>query len=194
MTTMTTRAGAEQLAGQLRPERGRRTVGAVLLAVLLLAGAVAVGWAATLLALGRSVTLVDLGAAVRWSQQTRWTDTVVLVAGIVVAVIGLLVLLGALVPPARRGLELTAVHPRTATSLTRRSLRRTLAAAVEQLDGVSGATAALGRGVVRVDATSWLRHPGSLQQDAVAAVEHRLDLLDLKVRPRVEVRLLDRGL
>lgn len=192
MTTTATRHPVA--AGQLRPDRGRRTLGAVLLALLLLAAAGAAGWAAALLALGRPVTMVDLDAVVRWTQQTRWTDTVVLVIGAVVAVVGLLVLLGALIAPGRKGVELTPVHPRTATSLTRRSLRRTLEAAVEDLDGVTRATAEVGTKSVRIHATSWLRHPGDLRQQAVAAVEHRLDLLDLRVRPRVEVRLQDRGL
>lgn len=172
----------------VRMPRGRRGTAAVLVAVV---GLVASAFAAVLAfhaAAQHRPWLVDARSVSRFGRDTTLGDTVVLVVGVVVAVVGLLLLLAALVPPRRRLVELADHGSGIAAGLTRRSLARTLAAAAQGVDGVSGASVG-GRRRLTVSATTSLRQTDGLADRVRDVVTARLTELD-PARPRpVRVRL-----
>ena len=125
----------------------------------------------------------------RWLQQTTWSSPVVLVAGIVLAAIGVVLLLAALLPPSRHVVELVSPREGVATAITPGGLRRTLAAAAVGVDGVTEAGTRLGRRRIRVDAITRLRRTDGLSDAAAAAVQRRLQVLDLRRAKVLATRL-----
>jgi hypothetical protein len=107
----------------------------------------------------------------------------------VLAVLGVLLLLVGLVPPRRRLVELGGDDPTVATGVTRRSLRRTLRAAAEDVDGIVRAPVTVGRRRVVVRAATSLRHTDGLAGRVQAAVQGRLDDLAPTRTRRLRVRL-----
>lgn len=180
------------MSAPVRVPRGRRTAVSVVVAVVATLAAAATGYVAVLKALRRNLNGVDLSGTVDGLRATAWSASGVLVAGIVTAAVGLLLLAVAVVPSRRRLVELTDGDGRTATGLKRRSLRRTVVASAVHIDGISAATARIGRRRIQLSLTSGLHHVDGLSEAARAAVSHRLDVLQLR-RPRtVAARLTTR--
>ena len=167
-------------ATEVRLPRGRRGTAGVVAALLLVAVTGAAGYLAVMAALDRPVTVVDIAAVLERVRSTPWSSTTGLVVGIVLAVLGVVALLAALVPPRRRAVELVSTAPMTATGITRAGLRRTLEAAAVTVDGVTAAHASVGRRRIRVDAVSGLRRTDGLQDAAGSAVQRRLQVLNLR--------------
>ena len=172
-----------------RPPRGRRGTAATLVALVAVLLCAAAAVEALRLATGattwgyRSAQLSDRLA------RTTLDSTAVLVTAIVLAALGLLVLLAGVVPPRRRLVELGGDDATVATGLTRRSLRRTLRAAAEDVDGIVRAPVKVGRRRVVVRATTALRHADGLADRVQAAVQGRLDDLAPTRARRLRVRL-----
>ncbi len=161
--------------------RPRRTVPAVLVAVLLLAVAVLVTWSSAQVLLGQQpiVPFADLAAALA---ALTPADPPVLAAAALSAVAGLVLVVVAVVPGAPTVLALaTPAEPasRLAAGVTRRSLIHTLSRAAA-VDGVDAARVRLDRRRVVVTA----RTPYRTAQP---------DLAD-QVRDAVTARLADVGL
>ena len=172
----------------VRSPRGRRGTAATLtasIAVLVCAaGATEAIWAASH---GRPL-LVSAGSVAKFGHDTTLHSTAVLAAAIAVAVVGLVLLLAAIIPPGRRLVELAEPVPAVAAGLTGRSLTRTLAAAATSVDGVSYVRIKGGRRLTVV-ATTALCDPGALGDRVRDAVTARLSDLNPAETRSVRVRL-----
>lgn len=173
----------------IRPPRGRRGTAAVITALVLLIVAVAAGYLAVMAALSRQVTFVDVRSAVDWLRSASWGQQVALWIGVGITVVGVILLLAALLPPGRRVVELESPDAATAAGITHRGLRRTVAASVSGIDGISHARAEVGTRAVELDAVTWLRHTDGLQEAATAAAEQRLGQLRPAQLRSVKTRL-----
>ncbi|MGB3442024.1 MAG: DUF6286 domain-containing protein [Actinophytocola sp.] len=121
---------------------------------------------------------------------TRWSDTSVLVAGIVVAALGLLMVMVAVLPGRPTVLPLRDTgNSGLDSGASRRSLRNTLRAASASVDGVSSTRLRLGRRRVRAAVRTNRVTTAGLDDAVTSAVEHRLDqigpAIDLTVHTRV---------
>ena len=180
------------MTAPLRVPRGRRTAISVVVAVVVTVLAAAGGYLAVLQALRRSINGLDISGAVDTLRRTSWSNSAVLVTGIVVAAVGLLLVVVSVVPSRRRLVELSDVDGCTAAGLPLRSLRRTVIASAVDVDGISAATAKIGRRRVALSLVSGLHHVDGLSEAARTAVSRRLDALQLR-RPRtVAARLTTR--
>lgn len=173
----------------LRSPRGRRGAASVLTAVLLLAVAAATGYLVVMAALNRPVGVVDVRPLLDRVRTTTYESSAALWLGVGLGALGLAALLAAVVPPSRRVEELVAPDADTATAITRRGLRRTLAAAAVDIDGISHATARVGGRRVRLEATSPLRRLDGLQDAASSAARRRLQQLELRRHRTLTTRL-----
>lgn len=136
--------------------------------------------------------LISATAMPRYLHRLRWQDSVVLVVAIVAIVLGALLILGALLPPRRRLVELTGTDDAAPIGVTRRSIRRSLAAAAQDVDGVGSARLTLTRRRVKVRASTTLRHTDGLDERVVAKVESRLAALATRTPRSVHVTLAER--
>lgn len=171
--------------------RGRRTGPSVLTALLVLVVAASVCYLAVLRALNRTGGGVDPAVVSRHLSGTRWDAPEVLIVGIVVAAVGLLLMLVAMLPASRHLVELTNPDSRTAAAMPPRSLRRTVQSAALEVDGISTARARIGRRRIRLDLGTGLRHTDGLTGTADTAATRRLVALDLS-RPRTIAAHLSR--
>jgi len=170
--------------------RGRRSVAAVVVAVLLLLLAGYTAWQAVLVQLGRQPYPLDAAAISADLNQTPWNHPAVTITGVVLAVLGLWLLYLAVTPAGRTLVALREEHPDVATGIRRADLRRAVDAAAERIDGISGSSTVLGRGT----ATSPLGNPAGLTEKVTAAVTEQLTELDPidPYTPRVRLTGKDR--
>lgn len=168
--------------------RTRRVVPAVVAGLALLAlGA----WAATAAVghlLGQDPT-ATAGPLARALAETSWQDPVLVAAGAVLVVLGVVAVLASLLPGRQVVLALQgegAAGP--TTGITRSSLARAVRQAAEDVDGVDHADASVRGGRVDVRARSALRDVGDLRARVEKAVADRLTAIPLARRPRVQVR------
>ncbi len=165
--------------------RPRRSVPAVLVALVVLAGCVLAAAVAVQTIIGEK-PWVSYDAVASALHGTRWSDPLPAIAGGVVALIGLLLLVSAIVPgrptvlPLEGGLD---------SGAARRSYRSTLRTAASTVDGVSAAKLKVKRrGIVSVVTTGRTNTEGLA--DAVrAAIEHRLSQIGPATVPAVRVRV-----
>lgn len=169
------------------PRRRRGTIASIVALVGLVVFA-----AGAVFAIYAAVTdepwLVDADSVSDWARDTTLGDTVALVVGIVVGVVGLLLLLAALFPPRRGLVELAENNTGIAAGLTRSSLSRTLASAAVAVDGVSSAKVD-GRRTLTVRATTSLRRTDGLVDRVREVVENRLAQLEPAHAHSVRVKL-----
>jgi len=168
--------------------RPRRSVPAVLTAVVLLAACALVATVAIQTILGRTPWL-DYRVAADAVHATSWNDLAPLIAGGVAAVLGLVLLLAAFLPGTPTVLPLENGKATIDSGASRRSYRSTLRAAAASVDGVSGATVSLGRrkvaAVVRTDRTT----TDGLADAVRASLNHRLDEISPSTRPDLKVKI-----
>lgn len=168
--------------------RPRRSLPATLVALVLLAAGALVAITAVQLLLGEPAWL-SYDRAAETLHAARWTDTTVLVAGIVVAVLGLLLLLCALLPGARTVLPLAGENGTVDSGVSRRSYRELLASAAAGVDGVSKVKlkvrARSVEAVVRTDRTNTTGLADAVED----ALSRRLDQLAPQRRPTVKSKL-----
>jgi hypothetical protein len=164
---------------------------AALLAVCVVVIAEVIGSAA-----GHSPLLVPWATWASWARKTQWDDGVVRVWAAILIVIGLILLALELRPPRVTRLPLEGAGHATQTAVTRRGLARMLRTEAAKVDGVSTATARVGRRSARVTAVSGAR--GQAAASALAdpvsqALQARLDNLGLRHTPRLTVRVIPRS-
>lgn len=105
------------------------------------------------------------------------------------ALVALLLLTAQLKPRRPGALPLTPSADGVEASTTRRSLQKTLERAASEVDGVSTATARVGRRTAKITARSFLREAGGLRELLTEHVTSRLDSLSLAHPPRLDVRV-----
>lgn len=161
-----------------RLPRGRRTVAAVLVALVLLLLAGFAAWQAVLVQAGQQPTPLDAAAISSRLNQTAWSDPAVLVAGTVLVVLGLWLLVVAFIPPRRKLVELREEHPDVVTGIHPADLRRALNGAAERVDGITTATTSLTRSVAAVRVASPLGDPAGLVDAVTESLADQLDQLN----------------
>jgi hypothetical protein len=168
--------------------RPRRSTPAVLTALVLLAVCVLVAVVAIQMIIGAS-QLVDYRSVATTLHGTHWNDLGTALAGGVLALAGLLLLLAAILPGAPTVLPLSGDPTGMDSGATRRGLRATLRAAASTVDGVSVAKLRLGRGKVAAVVRTNRTNTTGLDDAVRAAIEHRLDQINLADRPNLTVRV-----
>ncbi|MEU7477811.1 DUF6286 domain-containing protein [Lentzea sp. NPDC042327] len=162
--------------------RSRRSLPAVLVALVLLAACVLVAVCAVQLALGEP-PLVSYPAVAEYLNGTRWDAREVLVAAAVAAVAGLLLVLAAVVPGRSRTAPLDE-----RTSVSRRGLRNAVRAAA-RVDGVESAAVTVGRSRVKASVHTRRTNTEGLADVVRESVRRRLAEIELARTPRVVVRV-----
>ncbi|GHE81869.1 hypothetical protein GCM10017786_10570 [Amycolatopsis deserti] len=169
--------------------RSRRSLAATLVALIGVIGCVLVATSAVQLLLGERPVL-DYDAVAAWLHATRWEALPVAIGGGLLAAVGLVVLLAAVLPGRALVLPLSGGSSRVVKAgASRRSITGSLRSAAESADGVESAKVRLRRGSV----TAKVRG-GRLAADDVAtqvrqAMEDQLDRIAPARRPRVKVRV-----
>jgi copper chaperone CopZ len=169
-----------------RPQR--RLPAVVAAVVVAAAGALACAEAISRIA-DRPLGLIPLDAAADTLQALTWDTPQALAGAAALAVVGL-VLIAAAVLPGRGGyVALTTSDPEVVVGMSTTGLRRALAAAVGEVDGVSGARVTLRRRRAKVVADTRVRADPQLRDAVRAAAEQAVDHLApahrIKVRARV---------
>ncbi|WP_431875891.1 DUF6286 domain-containing protein [Amycolatopsis sacchari] len=168
--------------------RPRRSLPATLVALVLLAASVLVAITAVQMLLHEHAWL-SYDRAARALHELRWTDTAVLVAGVVAAVLGLLLFLCALVPGARTVLPLATDDTAIDSGASRRSYRSTLRAAAADVDGVSNAKLKVKARSVKAVVRTRRTNPAGLAETVEDSLAHRLDQIAPARRPTVKIKL-----
>jgi len=168
--------------------RSRRSTPAVLTALVLLAACALATVAAIQMIIGGS-PWVDYRSVATTLHDLHWNDLGTALAGGVLALVGLLLLLAAILPGAPTVVPLSGDPTGMDSGATRRSLRTTLRAAASTVDGVRAVKLRLGhRKVAAVVRTNRTNTTGL--DDAVrAAIEHRLDQINPANRPIPTVKV-----
>ncbi|GAA3872955.1 hypothetical protein GCM10022243_42620 [Saccharothrix violaceirubra] len=173
----------------------RRSVPAVLVALVVLAACVVVTVVAVRQILGLT-PWIDTHAVFRALHGTRWTDPVVVFAAAACVVLGVVLLLCALLPGEPTVLPLRDDDPDTDravdSGVTRRSLRRVLRTAASSVDGVTAARLVLTRRAIIATVTTDRTSTTGLADAVRVAVGKRLDGLGPMTRPPLDVRVRDR--
>ncbi|GAA0338969.1 DUF6286 domain-containing protein [Actinoallomurus spadix] len=179
--------------GGRRVFRPRRAVPAVLAAAALAAAAflIAVEVITSLLS-HRSGSVLPVPYLAGLGRATRWADPLALAVACLLAVLGLLLILLALWPGRPRVIALAFDDPDVVVGITAAGLRRQLAQAARNVDGVTRARVRLRRGGVRVQAASPLRDPRGLPEQVERAVTGRLRELAPLRPPHVRVTVRNR--
>ncbi|WP_410567564.1 DUF6286 domain-containing protein [Amycolatopsis sp. cmx-4-61] len=165
--------------------RPRRSVPALLTALVLLAACVLVCVSAVQLILGER-PWISYETVAATLHNLRWTDVQPALAGGFLAVAGLVLLLAAVMPGAATVLPVDGPFH---SGVARGSYRSALRAAVAGVDGVSGARVKLRSRRVKVRVTTTRTRPDGLADAVRAAVTDRLDRIGPATRPAVAVRV-----
>ncbi|WP_158889044.1 DUF6286 domain-containing protein [Amycolatopsis anabasis] len=168
--------------------RSRRSLPATLTALAVLAVCVLVATGAIQMLAGQR-PLISYAAIAHALHGARWSDLAVGVSGGGAALLGLVVLLGAVLPGKATVLPLSDEGVGLDSGASRRSVRRTLRAAASSVDGVRVSRLALRRrkvtATVRTDRATTEGLPDAVR----AALEHRLDQIAPATRPTVRVKV-----
>ncbi len=187
-TTEPASHAARQVSATVRTPRGRRGLAAGITSAVAVLAFAATAVEAISLARHRTLLGLDVATVARFGRRTRLGDPVVEVIALVAIVLGLLLIAAALLP-ARRGLvELSEADTLVAVGVSRRGLRRTLAAAATRVDGIDSASVS-GRRRIAVRATTSLRNADALTDRVRDRVSGRLSELDPVTARPVRVTL-----
>jgi hypothetical protein len=172
-----------------------RVLATVLALVLFLGGLLAVV-EIVLAQLGRAPLVVPRDRWAAWLDDQTWETPAVRAALVLVALVGLLLVLAAVRRgrPALLPLPAGAAPPGVRAHASRRTVERSLADAVRDVDGVVAARASAGRRRVTVLVRSMTRS-GDPEQRVREAVDQRLRSLGLagSLRPRVVLSYEERS-
>ncbi|MCC3265981.1 DUF6286 domain-containing protein [Arthrobacter gengyunqii] len=176
----------------LRP-RPSRAVPAVICGLVLLAAGVVLVWAAiSRLTLGQwppfFTAVSDWLATLNWNSPGSWT------AGVVLAVIGLVLLLTVLIPGKFHALPLRLNQVREVSGdsravMSRRAVARLAAATCEHMDGVASASATASDKEVHVSVYTPLHDTADLQHWVTDGVRSRLQATGLEPVPNITVSI-----
>ncbi|MEO3813691.1 DUF6286 domain-containing protein [Sphaerisporangium sp. B11E5] len=172
--------------------RPRRTVPAVVAAVLLAAAGILTLVQAVASTPGSPVRVAGLDRAVDWVT-ARWVDPATVAASALALLVGLVLLWCGLSPGRPRLVPLASPDPHSAVGITKGAMRRHMAAVADDVDGVSRARVRLGRRRMDVSVSTPLREPGDLRERVAGAVEHHLEELAPLRRPKVRVAVRRKG-
>jgi len=168
--------------------RPRRTVPAVIMAVVLLGVCVVTAISVVQLLLHQR-PLVSYAALASAAHTTRWDSAAVAAGGGVLVLVGLVLLLAALLPGRPTVVPLRATEAGMDTGASRRSLRSTLRAAANSVDGVTATTLTVrGKKITAAVRTHRTAKEG-LAEAVRAAISRRLDQISPATRPQVRVRV-----
>lgn len=170
--------------------RPSRALAASIVAIVLLA----IGAAATWISIARLSTGSwpgYLSPATQWLTSLSWNSLGLWVAAIVLAVIGVILLLAALLPGKFNGIRLRATDEDRATEvlLSNRALTRLATAHADRMDGVTSSKATSKGKRVRLRVTSPLRQPGDLRRRVADSVSQRLQSTAPMTNPKVGVNV-----
>jgi hypothetical protein len=168
--------------------RPRRGTPAVLTALVLLTVCVLVAVGAIQMIIGEPAW-VDYRSVASTLHGMHWNELGTALAGGVLALAGLLMLLAAVLPGAATVLPLSGDPAGMDSGATRRSLRSTLRAAASTVDGVNATKLRLGRRKVAAVVGTNRTNTTGLAEAVRAAIEHRLDRINLADRPSLTVRV-----
>ena len=188
------RADAWSLPGPRRKARRefrprRRVPGVLVAAVLVAAGILGCIWAASA-ALGHPLWNIPHSDFAGPLQSTvHWDDTGTILVASVVAFVGFLLIVIAVIPGRTRAIPLASGDDSLVIGVPRRSLRRSLGWLAADVAGIDKVKVRTGRHSVKVRATTRLRDPAGLRENVQAVVEERLARLDPLWPVRVKVRL-----
>ncbi|MEV7012734.1 DUF6286 domain-containing protein [Streptosporangium sp. NPDC051022] len=174
----------------VRAFRPRRVVPSVITAVLMAALGVVVAAEVISGLLGHPLRWVPYDRLLSWTSSIRWDDSRVLLSGAVIALLGLLLVLLALIPGRPRLIPVRTGDPNLIIGMHPRGFTRALAHAAERVQGVDHARVRLRGRTAEVTARSPLRDPAEMTEAVRQAVTARIaDLSPLKNYPvRVNLR------
>lgn len=125
-------------------------------------------------------------------RENSWSSGTVIAIGVVIAALGLLLTVAELWPR-RPGLyRVKAETEGVAVGVSRRSLARALSQATTDVAGITNATTSLGHRYAVIDATTPLRDPGDLAEQAQRQVDRVMESLALAQPLLARVRLRHR--
>ncbi|MFJ4099435.1 DUF6286 domain-containing protein [Amycolatopsis japonica] len=165
--------------------RPRRSTPAVLVALVVLAGCVLAAAVAVQTIIGEK-PWISYDAIASALHDLRWSDPLPAIAGGVVALLGLLLLVSAVVPGKPTVLPLEGG---TDSGASRRSYRSTLRTAASTVDGVSAAKLKVKRRAIVSVVTTGRTNTAGLAGAVRAAIEHRLAQIGPAAVPAVRVRV-----
>jgi hypothetical protein len=171
--------------------RPRRTIPAVVTALVLLSVCVLTAVSVIQLLAG-SRPLISYAAIADLAHTTHWDSVGVAIGAGGVMLIGLVLLLTAILPgrPTIVPLRATDTGSVIDAGASRRSLRSTLRAAANAVDGVTATTLTLRRRTVSAVVRTHRTTPEGLTEAVRAAIERRLDQISPATRPAVRVRVV----
>jgi hypothetical protein len=170
--------------------RPRRTFPAAVTALILLSVCVLTAISTIQLLAGQR-PLISYAALADLAHTTRWDSLAVAAAAGLVMLIGLIVLLTAILPGRPTVIPLRATDTAAIDAgASRRSLRSTLRAAADAVDGVTATTLTLRRRTVTAAVRTHRTTPEGLAEAVRAAISHRLDQISPATRPAVRVRVI----
>ncbi|MEG9248464.1 DUF6286 domain-containing protein [Arthrobacter sp. Soc17.1.1.1] len=164
--------------------RPARSIPAIICAALLLGAASSAVWAG-IAALAGDTRL--LGAATAASA-APWSDQAVLVAAMLTAVAGLLLILMALVP-GRYDAYLINHGGAARAALRNRGLETFLTDVAQTIDGVDSARTAVSTRRAEIRVATYLLERGELKATVTRTLQQRIESLDLAHPPRVSVNV-----
>lgn len=169
-----TRSAARAATRAFRPAR---SVTAIVVASLLAVAALLTAAEVISRLLDRPLRLLPVDRLAQLGRETRWDDPLTFtVAGIAVGV-GLLLVVLAIWPGRPRAIPLASGDPHVVIGITRGAMRRYAVQAAQTVDGVSRATATVGRRRTAVRAGSPLHDPRGLAEPVHRAVTRRIEQL-----------------
>lgn len=174
----------------LRLPRGRRAGFAAVVAIVIIALAVLGAIAAIQIEAHQDSTVLgEVHVISGWLRQHDWNSTTILTGGSVLAAVGLVLLLAAVLRPRRLLVRLADPSPDTVSGIARRGLPRDLGSAAASVDGITRAKVKVGRRRVKVTARTAMRDRTGLADAVRTAVEQRLAALaparSMAVRARI---------
>ena len=167
----------------------RRTVPALMVGFVLLATSVLVA-ASCFQVIAGVPPLLPFAALGRAAASLTPADPPVLVAGGLLALLGAVLLVSALLPGTPQVLPLAVRDGGASAGVTRQSLARDLAAHARRTDGISVARVSVGARTIRATARTPLRDPSGLAERVRAALNARLAEVELARTPRVRVHIV----
>ena len=167
----------------------RRTVPALVVALLLLVASVVVGVSCVQMIAGIP-PLLAFDAIGRTAASSTLADPTVLAAGGLLAVAGMVLLLCALLPGTPQVLPLAARKGGAVAGVARHGLARDLAVHARRTDGITTARVTVGARIVRVTAGTPLRDHSGLADKVRSAVDTRLADVELARIPRLRVHVV----
>lgn len=169
----------------------RRTIPAAVTALVLL-GVCVLTAISVIQLLADQRPLISYAAIAELAHTTRWDNLAVAVGAGLVMLIGLILLIIAILPgrPTVIPLQATGTDAVLDTGASRRSLRSTLHAAANAVDGVTATRLTLRGKTVTAAVRTHRTTPEGLAEAVRAAISHRLDQISPATRPAVRVRVI----